>query len=136
VNSPRGSPGCPCSARALRLRIRILDCDKEQIDQSDPCKWLVVGREIAVPDPESGTDRWSLDLFFVDHNAKPTLIECKRFQDTRSRREVVAQMLDYAANANYYWSKEDLRAIAELTASAQGDSLESQLANLTDDEPD
>ena len=108
----------------------------EQIDQNDPCQWLVVGREIAVPDPESGTDRWSLDLFFVDHNAKPTLIECKRFHDTRSRREVVAQMLDYAANANYYWSKEDLRAAAESTASAQGESLESQLAELTDDEPD
>jgi hypothetical protein len=108
----------------------------EQIDPNDPCQWLVVGREIAVPDPESGTDRWSLDLFFVDHNAKPTLIECKRFQDTRARREVVAQMLDYAANANYYWSKEDLRAAAESTANAQGESLESQLALLTDDEPD
>ena len=108
----------------------------EQIDQDDPCQWLVVGREIPVPDPESGTDRWALDLFFVDHNAKPTLIECKRFQDTRSRREVVAQMLDYAANANHYWSKEDLRTAAESTASAQGESLESQLAELTDDEPD
>ena len=108
----------------------------EQIDQEDPCQWLVVGREISVPDPESGSDRWSLDLFFVDHNAKPTLIECKRFQDTRSRREVVAQMLDYAANANYYWSKEDLRAAAEATSEAQGESLEAQLARLTDDEPD
>jgi hypothetical protein len=108
----------------------------EQIDQNDPCQWLVVGREIAVPDPESGTDRWSLDLFFVDHNAKPTLIECKRFHDTRSGREVVAQMLDYAANANYYWSKEDLRAAAESTANSQGKSLESQLAQFTDDEPD
>ena len=108
----------------------------EQIDQNDPCQWLVIGRELPVPDPESGIDRWSLDLFFVDQNAKPTLIECKRFNDTRSRREVVAQMLDYAANANYYWSKEDLRTIAELTASAQGDSLESRLALLTEDEPD
>lgn len=108
----------------------------EQIDQNDPCRWLVVGREIAVPDPESGTDRWSLDLFFVDHNAIPTLIECKRFQDTRSRREVVAQMLDYAANANYYWGKDDLRATAERTANSQGGSLESRLALLTNDEPD
>ena len=108
----------------------------EQIDQDDPCQWLVVGREVAIPDPESSADRWSLDLFFVDHNAKPTLIECKRFQDTRARREVVAQMLDYAANANYYWSKEDLRAEAEATAAKEGESLESQLALITDDEPD
>jgi hypothetical protein len=108
----------------------------EQIDQEDPCRWLVVGREMKVPDPETGTDRWNLDLFFVDHNAKPTLIECKRFRDTRARREVVAQMLDYAANANHYWSKEDLRATAESTANAYGESLESLLTGLTDDEPD
>jgi hypothetical protein len=94
----------------------------EQIDENDPCRWLVVGREMAVPDPESGSDRWSLDLFFVDQHAKPTLIECKRFADTRSRREVVAQMLDYAANANHYWNKDDLLATAELTARDRGES--------------
>ncbi|WP_405243197.1 hypothetical protein [Lentisalinibacter salinarum] len=103
----------------------------EQIRPEDPCRWLVVGREVGVPDPENGEDRWSLDLFFVDQQAIPTFIECKRFEDTRSRREVVAQMLDYAANANYYWDKESLRYMAETTAKAAGEDLEARLAALS-----
>jgi hypothetical protein len=102
----------------------------EQIRPRDPCRWLLVDREIAVPDPESGADRWSLDLFFVDQHATPTLVECKRFVDTRSRREVVAQMLDYAANANEYWQKDDLRSAAEAMAEKYGSDLDSELARL------
>jgi hypothetical protein len=37
-------------------------------------------------------------------------VEVKRQTDTRLRREVVGQMLDYAANAVVYWSVEHLRA--------------------------
>lgn len=40
----------------------------------------------------------SLDLFLLDQDGIPTLVEVKRSSDTRTRREVVAQMLDYAAN--------------------------------------
>jgi hypothetical protein len=40
----------------------------------------------------------------------PTLIEVKRQSDTRLRREVVGQMLDYAANAVVYWRIDQLRA--------------------------
>ncbi|WP_455537798.1 hypothetical protein [Terrisporobacter sp.] len=43
----------------------------------------------------------------------PTFIEVKRSTDTRVRREVVAQMLDYAANAKEYWSVSDIRKIYE-----------------------
>lgn len=106
----------------------------EQIRPEDPCRWLLVDREIAVQDPETGSDRWSLDLFLVDQSATPTFVECKRFADTRSRREVVAQMLDYAANANYYWNKDDLRAAAERTAQRQGTDLETRLRLLKPDE--
>ena len=102
----------------------------DQIRPEDPCRWLLVDREIAVPDPESGSDRWSLDLFFVDQRATPTLVECKRFEDTRSRREVVAQMLDYAANAVYYWEKDELCAAARATAEKSGSDLETQLGIL------
>jgi hypothetical protein len=105
----------------------------EQIRPEDPCRWLLVDREIPVQDPETGSDRWSLDLFLVDQSATPTFVECKRFADTRSRREVVAQMLDYAANANYYWKKDDLRAVAERTAQRQETDLESRLLGLRPD---
>ena len=39
----------------------------------------------------------------------PTLVEVKRSSDTRIRREVVGQMLDYAANGVVYWPIEKLR---------------------------
>ena len=102
----------------------------EQMRPEDPRRWMLVEREIAVPDPESGSDRWSLDLFFVDQDATPTFVECKRFEDTRSRREVVAQVLDYAANANHYWTKDDLLSSARASAEKQGSDIETQLSLL------
>lgn len=84
-----------------------------QIDPEDPPRWLLIQEEMPVPDPTNGIDRWSLDVLFVDHLAIPTFVECKRMQDTRSRREVVAQMIEYAANGHHYWDAADLRARAE-----------------------
>jgi hypothetical protein len=47
---------------------------------------------------------------FLDQDAIPTLIEVKRSSDTRIRREVIGQILDYAANAVVYWPVEAIRA--------------------------
>ncbi|MFZ0531182.1 MAG: hypothetical protein WAL91_11680 [Propionicimonas sp.] len=66
-----------------------------QISPGDPRRRLLVKREQPVPDTESSTGRWSVDHFFVDQDAVPTLVEVKRSTDTRIRREVVGQMLDY-----------------------------------------
>ncbi|MDA8025876.1 MAG: hypothetical protein M0T78_04980 [Actinomycetota bacterium] len=46
---------------------------------------------------------WSIDYVLIDQFATPTFIDVKRASDTRGRREVVAQMLDYVANASLYW---------------------------------
>lgn len=81
----------------------------EQIDRAEPRRWLFICREIGVPDEEQGSDRWSLDHLFIDQDAVPTFVEVKRSSDTRIRREVVGQMLDYAANAVVYWSAETIR---------------------------
>ena len=51
-----------------------------------------------------------MDHLFLDQDAIPTIVEVKRSTDTRIRREVVGQMLDYAANAVVYWPVETLRA--------------------------
>jgi hypothetical protein len=53
--------------------------------------------------------RWSVDHLFLDQQAVPTLVEVKRSSDTRIRREMVGQMLDYAANGVVYWPIEQLR---------------------------
>ena len=75
----------------------------EQMDTETPRRWVLVSREVGVPGEESGANRWSLDHLFLDQDGVPTLVEVKRSTDTRIRREVVGQMLDYAANAGVYW---------------------------------
>ena len=55
--------------------------------------------------------RWSLDHLFIDGDGVPTLVEVKRSSDPRARREVVAQMLDYAASFRHDWSAASLRAL-------------------------
>jgi hypothetical protein len=52
----------------------------------------------------------SITSFWTSQDAIPTLIEVKRSSDTRIRREVVGQMLDYTANAVVYWPVEAIRA--------------------------
>jgi hypothetical protein len=101
-----------------------------QIDPEVPRRWMLIKREKQVPDPSSGLARWSVDMLFVDQDARPTFVECKRHDDTRSRREVVAQMLDYAANGPFYWTKEEMRSDAAATAAARGSSLEAELSRL------
>lgn len=80
----------------------------EAIDSESPRRWLLVTREAGVPGEAGGGDRWAVDHLFLDQDAIPTLVEVKRSSDTRIRREVVGQMLDYAANAVVYWPVERL----------------------------
>jgi hypothetical protein len=72
-------------------------------------RWLLVGRESGLPDQEQGSARWAVDHLLLDQDAIPTIVEVKLAQDTRIRREVVGQMLDYAANAVVYWPIDRLR---------------------------
>ncbi len=83
-------------------------------------RWLLVQREIGIGDDADGSSRWSLDHLFLDEEGVPTLVEVKRSSDTRIRREVVGQMLDYAANATSYWSVDTIRAAFEVTRRAAG----------------
>lgn len=82
----------------------------DQIDSDEPRRWLLVSREVSLASEEDSTGRWSVDHLFLDQDAVPTIVEVKRSTDTRIRREVVGQMLDYAANAVVYWPLETLRA--------------------------
>ena len=90
----------------------------DQIDSNQPRRWLLVAREMGVPGEEEGGNRWSIDHLFLDQDAIPTLVEVKRSEDTRIRREVVGQMLDYAANSVVYWPVETIRAKFEAKCQA------------------
>jgi len=93
----------------------------DQMDGTESRRWLLVARELGVPDDEGAADRWSLDHLFLDQDGIPTLVEVKRSSDTRIRREVVGQMLDYAANAVLYWPPERLRDRFEAGCEARHD---------------
>jgi hypothetical protein len=92
----------------------------DQIDSSQPRRWLLISREMAVPGDQDGDGRWALDHLFLDQDGVPTLVEVKRSTDTRLRREVVGQMLDYAANAVKYLPIETVRARFQTRCDEQG----------------
>lgn len=102
----------------------------EQINVEEPRRWLLITREMAVPGDEDGAARWSLDHLFLDQDAVPTLVEVKRSSDTRIRREVVGQMLDYAANAVAYWPVDKIRARFEARCETDKTIPEKTLAEL------
>ncbi len=107
----------------------------EQINQTSPRRWLFISREVGIPESEDGSDRWSLDHLFLDQDAVPTLIEVKRSSDTRIRREVVGQMLDYAANSVNYWPASVVREKFESTCESKGKDPDILVAELLGIEP-
>jgi hypothetical protein len=116
----------------LHLNPNLLPGD--QINPADPRRWLLVKREMPVPDAASGGDLYSIDFLFADQSAMPTFVERKHYRDPRARREVVGQMMEYAANGQYYWTKDTLRTYAEQSAAENGHSLEAALQALGPDD--
>ncbi len=108
----------------------------EQINSSAPRRWLLVSREVPIPGELDGDGRWYLDHLFLDQDAIPTLVEVKRKNDTRLRREVVGQMLDYAANAVVYWPAGEMQRQFTATCERTGNIPERGLSNLLGDSVD
>jgi len=73
-----------------------------------------------------------LDHLFLDQDAVPTFVEVKRSSDSRIRREVVGQMLDYAANAVVYWPIERIRAQFEAACDRRGTDPADKLLTFLD----
>jgi hypothetical protein len=108
----------------------------DQIDPAQPRRWLLITREASLPSEEGGSGRWAVDHLFLDQDAVPTLVEVKRSSDTCIRREVVGQMLDYAANAVVYWPIETLRAQFETQCQRRGVDPDQELASFLGPEQD
>jgi hypothetical protein len=102
----------------------------DQIDPQNPRRWVLVRREQPVSTGEIGASQWSIDHVFLDQDGIPTLVEIKRQSDSRIRREVVGQMLDYAANCAIYWSVETLQSGLEQTCRQAGRESEVVLTEL------
>jgi hypothetical protein len=72
-------------------------------DLDETTAWLLVKREASIVDQQEPGRGMTLDHLYLDEHAVPTFVEVKRRSDTRIRREVIGQILDYAANAPSYW---------------------------------
>lgn len=83
-------------------------------------RFLLLRREAGIPAAEGASDRFSLDHLFIDGEGVPTFVEVKLRSDTRIRREVIGQMLEYAANASTYWGEDRMREYFEETCRARG----------------
>ena len=100
-------------------------------------RWLLVRREAGIPNEEGGGNWWAVDHLLLDQAGIPTFVEVKRSEDTRERREVVAQMLDYVANATAYWQVGTLMAWYEEKVNLSKTDPEASLAEfLIDSELD
>ena len=71
----------------------------------DPPRFVLIKREA----PIGG---WSLDHLLVDQHGVLTLVECKLLQNPESRRDVIGQIIEYAANAAAAWGGGQLRDLA------------------------
>lgn len=91
---------------------------------------LLIRREQPITDREDGAGRWSLDHLFVTRTGVPVLVELKRAVDTRLRREVVGQMLDYAANGTAYWQAGRIAESFAASAADEGRDADAVLAEF------
>jgi hypothetical protein len=104
----------------------------DQINAEVPRRWVLVKRESPIPASDSGAARWSVDHLFLDQDGVPTLVEVKRSSDTRIRREVIGQMMEYAAHAVVFWPVEKMRAEFEATCQKAGVEPTARLSTLLD----
>lgn len=107
-------------------------------DEDDTSQgWLLVQRELGIASEEDGAGRFSIDHLFIDDEGVPTLVEVKRSSNTEIRRQVVGQLLEYAANASAYWQLDKLRASFEANCEAEGKDPAEEVTELVEDsDPD
>jgi hypothetical protein len=85
----------------------------DQINLADPRHFLLIESEAGLAISETSGNVFAIDLLFIDQDGLPTLVEVKRSSDTRIRREVAAQLLEYAANFVQVWNAERMRRTFE-----------------------
>ena len=106
----------------------------DQMNTVNPRRWLLVSPELSLGTEADGTGGWWIDHLFLDQDAIPTIVEVKRSSDSRIRREVVGQMLDYAAHLEVYWPAERIRAYFEERCRAKGPTRIRKIGELLEEE--
>jgi hypothetical protein len=93
-------------------------------NETERTKWLRIKDEFPLSDGSGSS--LSVDHLFIDQQGIPTLVEDKRSANPQNRREVVAQMLDYASIMLTY----DVRDIQNQFRADRAATAESDLAEF------
>jgi|GEM_PF-2474600 len=112
----------------------------DQIDPESPRRWLLIKREAGISHVGDEQHRWRLDHLFLDQDGVPTLVETKIASNPELRRQVVGQMLDYAANLVEVWSVDQIQHEFEARCAESGrppeEVLDAHLSGETRDSDD
>ena len=133
----------PLSSRAFELEkdLQVLIAEHpellawEQMQPGKAVRWILVKREMGIAKEAGASDWWAVDHLFIDHEAVPTLVEVKRGNNPQVRREVVGQMLEYAAYASQTWTAGHLREAFEGSPDSNAELELRRLLELEDSEP-
>lgn len=91
-----------------------------------PPKFMLLRREMPI-------GNWSLDHLYVDQYGILTLVETKLAENSEARREVIGQIIEYAANATAAWASGKLRQYATEFWIKQGKSIENIVSETFED---
>jgi hypothetical protein len=106
----------------------------DQMNPDAPRNWALIAREASIPDHKDSDGRWSADHLFIDQDAIPTLVEVKRSSDTRIRRKVVGQALDYISHACINWDANTLEEHFTQTCEKRSEDPSDVLSELAEDD--
>ena len=129
-----------CSEDALQALIAEYPelLDGTQVRADDPRRWILITREKGIAEKSDAGERWAVDHLLIDQDAVPTLVEVKRRSNPDLQRNVVGQLLVYAAHAAATWTADELRQTFESEGQAKDFDPSEKISNLleTDGEPD
>ncbi len=112
---------------------------REQVYQAEAVleRLLAESPALLAGDDDAGTRRWLLvsrgadqagpDYVFLDDEGVPTLVEVTRSADPHASRELVGQMVDFAANVIAYQDPARLRATLDSRCREQGRDIQDVL---------
>ena len=112
--------------------------DGAQVRPDDPRRWILVTREKGIAETSDSSERWSVDHLLIDQDAIPTLVEVKQGSNSDLKRNVVGQLLVYAAHAALTWTADELRQTFENEGQEKDFRPLDKISELlgTDSEPD
>lgn len=115
--------------RLLELHPEVVPGGQIDPGVDDPPRFAILRREMPI-------GSWSLDHVLVDQRGILTLVEAKLVRNPEARREVIGQIMEYAANAREAWSGGRLRERAVEFWEQRGRQVDDVLREQLGDEID